>query len=79
MTHSRQLVARAKPQGRSRTTNGAQLLQDVDGRSTIARRFWDLLQGYEEEYEVATEAEHTLARQAANPHSYPIENPHLDV
>ena|SRR5690349_1811802 len=47
---ARPLVEHPKPQGRSRTTNGAQLLDGVDGRSSGARRFRDILHGYQREF-----------------------------
>jgi hypothetical protein len=65
MTQPRPRLDAGKPQGRSRTTNGAQLLPGIDGRSPIARRFRDILRGYEQEFHINTEHERTLARQAA--------------
>ena len=65
MTQPRPHLDAGKPQGRSRTTNGAQLLRGIDGRSPIARRLRDILRGYHEEFHVTTEHERTLARQAA--------------
>jgi hypothetical protein len=62
MVRTRQLAAAAKPQGRSRTTNGAQLLDGIDGRSAIARCFRDILR---KNSKSATEAERVLVRQAA--------------
>lgn len=35
--------AASKPQGRSRVTNGADLLPGIDGRSAVARRYRDIL------------------------------------
>jgi hypothetical protein len=46
-------------------SNGSKLLTGVDGRSTVARRFRDIMRGYAEEFEVVTEAEQVLVRQAA--------------
>jgi hypothetical protein len=46
-------VVSPKPEGRSRTTNGAQLLIGIDGRSAQARRFRDILRGYQREFESA--------------------------
>jgi hypothetical protein len=42
MTQPKPQLDAGKPQGRSRTTNGAQLLPGIDGRSPIARRFRDI-------------------------------------
>ena len=50
---------------RSRVTNGTSLLDGIDGRNAIARRFRDILRGYEEEFTVATEAERVPVCQAA--------------
>jgi|SRR5579871_4330480 len=50
---------------RSRVTNGSQLLIGVDGRSPRARRFRDLVRAYEAEFEVTTELDRGLIRQAA--------------
>jgi hypothetical protein len=61
----RQHVDSGKPQARSRTTNGKQLLDGIDGRSTIARHLRDILQGLLVEFEVDTEADELLIRRAA--------------
>lgn len=50
---------------RSRVTNGTQLLIGVDGRSPTARRFRDLIRAYEDEFDITTEADRVLVRQAA--------------
>jgi hypothetical protein len=50
-------VVSPKPEGRSRTTNGAQLLIGIDGRSAQARRFRDILRGYQREFESASDDE----------------------
>jgi hypothetical protein len=49
---------------RSRVTNGSELLQGIDGRSPLARRFRDVLRGLLTEFDVDTEAENILIRQA---------------
>ena len=47
MPHTTTLEAvskpQGKPQGRSRVTNGKDLLPDIDGRSVVARRYRDIL------------------------------------
>jgi hypothetical protein len=58
-------VTRISTTNRSRTTNGGQLLDCIDGRSAIARRFRDIKRGLECEFECNTEAERALIRQAA--------------
>lgn len=42
------------------------ILPGIDGCSPVARRFRDILRGYEQEFHISTEQERTLARQAAN-------------
>jgi hypothetical protein len=65
MTRDRQQIETIKPKGRSRTTNGAQMLDGIDGRSTIARRLRDIVRGLLIEFEITTEADDLLVRQAA--------------
>ena len=59
----------AKPQARSRVTNGKSLwLEKVDGRRHEARRYRDILQGFVDELGGAkklTETQRQLARRAA--------------
>src|SRR5438477_12987956 len=50
---------------RSRVTNGTRLLDGIDGRSPIARRFRDGLRGLLVEFDVTSEADQALVRQAA--------------
>lgn len=50
---------------RSRVSNGTKLLAGIDGRSPQARRFRDLILGYTAEFEVASEFDKALIRQAA--------------
>jgi hypothetical protein len=51
---------------RSKVSNGTRLLQNVDGRSSSARRFRDLTRAHEAELGGSlTEADRGLARQAA--------------
>jgi hypothetical protein len=65
MEHSRKQIPSAKPMGRSKITNGRQMLDNIDGRSTIARRLRDILRGLLIEFEITTEADDLLVRQAA--------------
>jgi hypothetical protein len=50
---------------RSRVSNGTKLLAGVDGRSPEARRFRDLIRGYEAEFETASDFDKSLIREAA--------------
>ena len=50
---------------RSRVSNGSKLLMGIDGRSTEARRFRDLIRGYEAEFETASDFDKSLIREAA--------------
>lgn len=50
---------------RSRVSNGTKLLAGVDGRSPLARRFRDLIRGYTAEFEVVSDFDKDLIRQAA--------------
>jgi hypothetical protein len=66
MQHVRDTVATSCASSRSKVSNGSRLLQNVDGRSSSARRFRDLVRAYEAE--VAgnlTEVDRGLIRQAA--------------
>jgi hypothetical protein len=56
---------RAKAQARSKITNGLRMLDNIDGRSAIARRLRDIVYGLEIEFEVTTDSDRTLVRQAA--------------
>jgi hypothetical protein len=65
MEQLRKQVIGISSTNRSRVTNGSQLLMGVDGRSPSARRFRDLVRAYEAEFEVTTELDRGLIRQAA--------------
>jgi hypothetical protein len=54
-------IAHASRFSRSRVTNG-RLPIGIDGRSLAARRFRDLVQAYEAEFEVATQLDRNLIR-----------------
>jgi len=57
-----------KPEARSRITNGKELLANIDGRSTEARRYRDLCFSYADDCGGAsalTEVQRALVRQAA--------------
>lgn len=56
---------RAKPQARSKITNGLRMLDGIDGRSAIARRFRDIWHGLEQEFEINSESDQVLVKQAA--------------
>jgi hypothetical protein len=56
---------RAKPKARSKITNGLRMLDGIDGRSAIARRLRDIVYGLEIEFEVTTDSDRTLVKQAA--------------
>jgi hypothetical protein len=56
---------RAKPMARSKVSNGAKLLAGVDGRSAVARRLRDILYGLTVEFEINSESDHVLVKQAA--------------
>jgi hypothetical protein len=58
-----------KPEARSRVTNGKELLANIDGRSTEARRYRDLCFSFADDCGGAaslTEAQRALVRQAAS-------------
>ena len=64
MQRPSQQIAIGSPFSRSRLTNG-RLPPGIDGRSLQARRFRDLMRGYEQEFEVTSEADRALLRTAA--------------
>jgi hypothetical protein len=62
---ARNSVAAIRPTNRSRITNRTRLLKNVDGRSSRARRFRDLVNAYSVELGgELSEAERSLVRQA---------------
>lgn len=65
MRRLRKSITGISTTNRSRVTNGTRLLVGVDGRSTQARRFRDLMHAYEDQFDSATEADRNLVRQAA--------------
>src|SRR3954453_4619578 len=66
MQHARDTFANPCATTRSKVSNGTRLLQNVDGRSSSARRFRDLVRAYEAEVGGnLTEVERGLIRQAA--------------
>jgi hypothetical protein len=65
MDQDRTHLRAVKPMARSRITNGRQLLDGIDGRSAIARRLRDILRSLLVEFEITTEADELLVRQAA--------------
>src|SRR5258705_6554548 len=66
MQHARDTLATSCATSRSKVSNGTRLLQNVDGRSSSARRFRDLVRAYESEVGGnLTEVERGLIRQAA--------------
>jgi hypothetical protein len=66
MKHTRNAVATSCPTSRSKVSNGTRLLQNVDGRSSSARRFRDLVAAFEKEVGGnLTEVERGMIRQAA--------------
>jgi hypothetical protein len=67
MNLTRKSVATPTATSRSEVSNGTRLLQNVDGRSSSARRFRDLVSAFEQEVGgVLTEADRGLIRQAAS-------------
>ena len=65
MQHARTNVAPKIATTRSKVSNGTRLLQNVDLRSSLARRFRDLVASYEGELGgTLSEAERSLVRQA---------------
>ena len=65
MEHDRTHIGAVKPMARSKITNGRHMLDGIDGRSTIARRLRDIVRGLLVEFEITTEADQALVRQAA--------------
>jgi hypothetical protein len=66
MQHARDTLATSCATSRSKVSNGTRLLQNVDGRTSSARRFRDLVRAYEGEVGGnLTEVERGLIRQAA--------------
>jgi hypothetical protein len=66
MQHARDTLATGCATTRSKVSNGTRLLQNVDGRSSSARRFRDLVRAFETEVGGnLTEVERGLIRQAA--------------
>jgi hypothetical protein len=66
MQHSRTINTTACATTRSKVSNGTRLLQNVDGRSSSARRFRDLVHAFEAEIGgTLSELERGLVRQAA--------------
>jgi hypothetical protein len=50
---------------RSRVSNGTKLATGIDGRSADARRFRDIIPGYEAEFETANDFDRSLIKEAA--------------
>src|SRR5215218_10200066 len=72
-------LAPDKPFGRSAISNGSRTLEGVDGRTSGARRFRDLMKAFAAEYgglALLSEPERALVRQAA---SLTLENERLQV
>ena len=66
MQHAHQRLTRSSTTNRSAVTNGSRLLEGIDGRSPLARRFRDLIKAYEAEIGgELTEVERGLVKQAA--------------
>jgi hypothetical protein len=66
MKRLREAVAMSLPTSRSKISNGTRLLANVDGRSSSARRFRDLVAAFEKEIGGAqNEIERGMIRQAA--------------
>ncbi len=62
-------VVSRPPTTRSAISNGSRILEGIDGRSTGARRFKDLIESFSRDMggiERLSEAEQTLVRQAAS-------------
>jgi|SRR5665811_1458852 len=61
-------IAETKPTARSQLTNGSQMLPGIDGRSSTARRYRDLVKAYADELggeASLSETERAMVRQAA--------------
>ena len=68
MPASSAVVARMKPEARSRISNGSALLAGVDGRSTWARRLRDLIALHLSDLggeDAVSEAERSIVRRVA--------------
>lgn len=61
----RQQAAGTKPQARSAITNGKKLFEHEPTRARSERRFRDLLEAYTDQFEIVTEADKALVRNAA--------------
>lgn len=61
----RQATAGTKPQARSAITNGKKLFEHEPTRIRSERRFRDLLEAYTDQFEIVTEADRALVRNAA--------------
>jgi hypothetical protein len=69
MPDERPASSARKPEARSRVTNGKELLANIDGRSTEARRYRDLCFSFADDLGGASslmEAQRALVRQAAS-------------
>lgn len=60
------VVTDHKSKGRSRVSNGRKLLAGLDGRSSTARRYRDLLDHLIAEYSITSPMDMSLARRAAS-------------
>ena len=58
-------IATARATTRSEVSNGTRLLQNVDGRSSSARRFRDLVRAYEGELSYLILAKHSVRRSSS--------------
>jgi len=65
MDQDRTRIAAIKPMARSKITNRRHMLDGIDGRTAVARRFRDVMRGLLIEFEVTSEADDLLVRQAA--------------
>jgi hypothetical protein len=65
MEQDRTHIRAVKPMARSKITNGRQMLDGIDGRSAIARRLRDIVRGLLVEFDITTDADEVLVRQAA--------------
>jgi hypothetical protein len=63
--HERTPIPRTKPMGRSKITNGTKMLAGVDGRSHIARRLRDIVNGLLIEFPVTSEADLAVVKNTA--------------
>jgi hypothetical protein len=65
MTRLRKSLTGISITNRSRVTNGSRLLAGVDGRSAPARRYRDLVRGFEQEFETPSTMDLDLIRLGA--------------